>query len=250
MKVLMFNDHEAMSRYAAKVFTEQLQAKPNSVLGLATGSTPIELYQYLIDAYQAGQISFKDVTVFNLDEYLGIDADHPESYARFMREKLFDAVDMDLSKAHIPNGMTTDPDQEGRNYEASMKAAGGIDLQVLGLGVNSHIGFNEPDDELFNNTHATPLTPSTREANARFFGSIDSVPTHAVTMGVGSIMRSRRIILLASGEHKAEAIQKTVDGMITTQAPSSLLQLHPNALILIDKAAGALLKSDSYEVVE
>lgn len=249
MNVLMFKDHEAMSRYAAKLFIDQLQTDPQSVLGLATGSTPIELYQALIRANKSGEITFKAVTTFNLDEYLGVAADHPESYARFMREHLFDAIDIDQANTHIPSGLAIDPVKEGADYDEKIRQAGGIDLQVLGLGGNAHVGFNEPAESLSNQTHATPLTQDTREANARFFGSIEEVPTEAITMGMGSIMRAKKIILMASGQAKAKAIQQTVEGPITTQAPSSLLQLHPDVTVLIDEAAGSNLKETSYEIL-
>lgn len=249
MKVLMFKDHDSLSRYAAQVFIDQLKANPHSVLGLATGSTPIELYQELIQANQSGEISFKDVITFNLDEYLGLPADHPESYARFMQENLFDGIDIDPANTHVPDGMAADPVLEGETYEDKISQSGGIDLQVLGLGGNAHIGFNEPDDTLSYHTHATPLTEETRQANARFFDSIDEVPSDAITMGMGSIMRAKKILLLASGEHKAEAIFQTVEGPITTQAPSSLLQLHHDVTVLIDEAAASKLNETSYEIL-
>ena len=248
MKVIMFQDHTTLSHYAASQFIQQLRDKPDSVLGLATGSTPIEMYQQLIAAHQSGLISFQPVTAFNLDEYLGLAADHPESYARFMRQQLFDQVDIDPANTFIPDGLAADPIQAGLDYDEKIRAAGGIDLQVLGLGTNGHIGFNEPDDHLVRQTHVTPLTQATREANARFFDSIDEVPGQAITMGLGSIMQAKRIILMASGQAKAEAILATVEGPVTTQVPASLLQLHPDVTVLIDQAAGALLNETSYEI--
>ena len=248
MKVYLFKDHADTSEYAAKVLIDQLKTRPNLVLGLATGSTPIELYQLLIKAFQDHEISFQDVITFNLDEYLGIPADHPQSYARFMHEQLFSSIDIRKHSVHIPDGTSQDPDQVGRAYEEAIRQAGGIDLQILGLGNNGHIGFNEPDEELQNYTHATHLTQETRQANARFFGSIEDVPTDAITMGMGTILRAGKIVLLASGEHKADAVQKTVEGGISTRIPASLLQLHPDVLVLVDRAAGSKLNPDSYEV--
>lgn len=249
MKVLMFKDHDEASHYAAQLVINQLKEKPDSVLGLATGSTPIELYDHLIDAVKAGEISFKEVSTFNLDEYLGIEADHPESFATFMQEELFKSVDMNPERIHIPKGMAEDPEAESQAYERELIEKGPINLQILGLGSNAHIGFNEPGEILSNKTHMTRLSEKTREDNARFFHSLEDVPTHAITMGIGSIMRAEKIILLASGQAKADAIQKTVEGPITTQVPASMLQLHPEVLLLVDQAAGSTLEETSYEII-
>lgn len=249
MKVLRFADHTQLSRYAADLVIDQLRAKHDTVLGLATGATPIDLYARLIDSYNADEVSFKDVTVFNLDEYLGLEEGHPESYKQFMKDKLFSGIDINLEKTFIPSAHPADADQEGRDYEKKIRESGGIDLQILGLGTNGHIGFNEPEAELHRDAHHVQLTDKTRQDNSRYFESLDQVPTAAITMGVGTIMSSRLIVLMASGPAKAEAIQKTIEGNITTQVPASLLQLHPNVVVLIDEAAAALLKESSYEII-
>ena len=247
MKVYRFTDRNHLSRYAADLIIEQIIQKPDSVLGLATGSTPMDLYARLIDSYHAGEISFQTISAFNLDEYIGLEADHPQSYRRFMRDNLFDAIDILPENTFIPDGQSKEPLQTAQAYDQLIQQSGGIDLQLLGLGTNGHVGFNEPADELMYHTHHVMLDDSTRQANARFFESLDQVPVSALTMGIGSIMSAKRILVLALGENKADAVQRTVEGNITTQTPASLLQLHPNVIVLVDEAAAERLHESSYE---
>lgn len=245
MKVYVFKDHTALSRYAAERVIEQVKQKPTSNLGLATGSTPMELYSMLVAATQAGEVSFKAVRTYNLDEYLGLGADHHQSYAYFMQKNLFDGIDILPENTHVPVGVD-DISQAAVSYEALLRDSGGIDLQILGLGANGHIGFNEPGPELSNQTFKVTLDEVTRIDNARFFNHLDEVPREAITMGVGSIMRAEKILLMASGSGKADAIYKTVAGPITTQVPASLLQLHRDITVLLDEAAAAQLDPQFY----
>ncbi len=240
MEIIVTKNYDEMSKVAADIFKEHLEKQPKTVLGLATGSTPIGMYEKLVEYHKAG-LDFSQVTSFNLDEYIGLAGDHPASYRYFMEEQLFGLVNINPENIFIPNGAAEDPEAESQAYEERLKAAGGIDLQVLGIGTNGHIGFNEPGTPFNTTTHVVELTSSTREANARFFDSIDEVPTHAISMGIKSIMKARRIILLASGESKAEAIAQAVKGPITPDLPASVLQLHPNVQFIIDEAAGRLL---------
>ncbi|MGI6149044.1 MAG: glucosamine-6-phosphate deaminase [Firmicutes bacterium] len=240
MQVLVTKDYAAMSRAAADIFKEHLKNHPQTVLGLATGSTPLGMYEWLIKYHQDG-LDFSQVTTFNLDEYIGLAGDHPASYRYFMEEHLFGHVNVPKERIFIPNGMAEDPEAECRAYDELIRKLGGIDLQVLGIGVNGHIGFNEPGTPFEATTHVAELTASTREANARFFASIDEVPTHAISMGIKSIMHARRIVLLANGEHKAEAVAAAVKGPVTPDLPASVLQLHPDVTFVVDEAAGRLL---------
>lgn len=249
MKVYVFKNLEELNKKAASIFIEAIRENPKLTLGLATGSSPEGLYKELVESYQRKEISFKEISTFNLDEYLGLSPDHEESYLHYMKENLFDHVDLKEENIHMPNPFALDPEEECKNYEKAMKALGGIDLQLLGIGSNAHIGFNEPGEKLYNNTHITPLKEETRRANARFFNSLDEVPTHAITMGVGSIMRAKKIVLISFGEKKAKAIKDTIEGPITTEVPSSLLQLHGDVTILLDEASAKDLKEKSYELI-
>ncbi|MBQ3082116.1 MAG: glucosamine-6-phosphate deaminase [Clostridia bacterium] len=238
MKVIVCENYEQMSEEGAKVIAAQLKAKPDSILGLATGSTPVGMYQCLQKMNKAGEISFKDVTSYNLDEYYPLAPTHDQSYRYFMNFNLFDHVDIDKNRTHVPNGLAKDPAEEGKAYDAAVAAAGGIDLQVLGLGQNGHIGFNEPEDELYAGTHLTDLTDNTIEANARFFASKDDVPTQAITMGLATIMQAKQILVLASGANKHDVVKKMVsDDRITTQVPCTVLKAHKDVILICDKAA-------------
>ncbi|HHT72348.1 MAG TPA: glucosamine-6-phosphate deaminase [Firmicutes bacterium] len=240
MEIIITKNYEEVSKKAADIYKEHMEKQPQTVLGFATGSTPLGMYEWLIKYHEAG-LDFSKVTTFNLDEYIGLAGDHPASYRYFMEEHLFGKVNVPKGSIHVPNGMAENPDEECQAYEERIRKAGGIDLQVLGIGINGHIGFNEPGTPFNTLTHVAELTESTREANARFFSSMDEVPTHAISMGIKSIMHARRIILLANGEHKAEAVAAAVKGPITPELPASVLQLHPNVQFIIDEAAGRLL---------
>ena len=237
MKVIVCNNYEEISAEGAKLIADQLKAKSNSILGLATGSTPVGMYQKLIEMNKNGEIDFSNVTSFNLDEYYPISPENPQSYRYFMEENLFSKVNIDKAKTHVPSGNCEDVIKECEAYDAAIDAAGGIDLQVLGIGQNGHIGFNEPEDALYCNTHLTPLTESTIQANSRFFDSADDVPTHAVTMGIKSITKARTILLLASGKSKHDAVTALLNDRITTACPATLLKLHPNVYLICDKDA-------------
>lgn len=242
MKIVKVKDYQAMSKWVGKQVIERVKSIRQPILGLATGSTPEGLYRYLIEANKNGDVSFENVTTFNLDEYIGLDADDPNSYQYFMKEKLFDQIDIDPNHTHLPNGMATDIEQECSDYEALIKKTGVIDLQILGLGVNGHIAFNEPGTSFASRTKRTDLVAETIEANSRFFENKADVPTQAITMGIETIMESKEIILLASGENKAEAIRQLVEGEVTEDFPASILQKHPQVTIVIDEAAASLLK--------
>lgn len=241
MEVVICDSYEDMSRRAADVFAAQIQEEPESILGLATGSTPIGLYADLVKDYQDGIIDFSKIQTFNLDEYRGLDPEHDQSYRYFMQKNLFDHVNIDPAATHVPDGANPDADAACAAYEEAIDIAGGIDLQLLGLGHNGHIGFNEPCDEFPVGTHLVELTESTIQANSRLFDSIDEVPREAYTMGIGTIMKARGIVLVASGEDKAKIVREVVLGPVKPEVPASVLQLHPNVTVFVDAAAGALL---------
>lgn len=242
MKIVKVSDYQEMSEWAGKQVIEKVKSVRQPILGLATGSTPEGLYRYLIEANKNHDVSFENVTTFNLDEYIGLDRDDPNSYQYFMKEKLFDQIDIDPNRTHLPNGVAADIEQECLDYEALIKKTGVIDLQILGLGVNGHIAFNEPGTSFTSRTQRTDLVEETIEANARFFENKADVPTQAITMGIETIMESKEIILLASGENKAEAVKRLVEGEVTEDFPASILQKHPHVTIVIDEAAASLLK--------
>ena len=208
------------------------------VLGLATGSTPETLYKEMT----ASDVDFTEMTSVNLDEYVGLAGDHPQSYRYFMNDNLFNHINIDKSRTFVPNGLAEDIAEEGRNYDKKIDELGGTDIQLLGIGNNGHIAFNEPDQDLVAGTHLTGLTQSTIEANARFFDSIDEVPKTAITMGLGQIMKAKKILLVASGESKAEAIKGVLSGKITTSNPATMLQMHRDVVVIIDEAAAKLVK--------
>ncbi|GGO03502.1 glucosamine-6-phosphate deaminase [Saccharibacillus kuerlensis] len=241
MNLLTFRSEEDLNRAGAGLIASLLQSNPRSVLGLATGSTPIGIYAELVKLYESGSVSFAKARSYNLDEYVGLSGSHPASYRCFMNTHLFDRVDIDPANTHVPNGLAKDLEQECAYYDAMIEDDR-IDLQLLGLGHNGHIGFNEPDDELIPGTHAATLQQQTREANARFFNSQDDVPKQAITMGVAGIMKAAQIMLVVRGAAKADIARQALTGPITTQCPASLLQLHPNLVVLMDEAAGAWAK--------
>ena len=235
MKKIVCDTYEDVCRYAADMYASQLKDKPESVLGLATGSTPIGLYNELVRRYNLGELDFSKAESFNLDEYYPIDPAHPQSYDYFMRENLFDKIN--LSKFQIPNGGASDPVAECIRYDVEIDKAGGIDLMLLGIGLNGHIGFNEPAVSYPVGTYLVNLTESSIVANSRFFGPDEHQPTTALTMGIGHIFRSKKILLLISGAAKADITRKLFEGIIHTDIPACLLLLHPNVTVIIDKAA-------------
>ena len=241
VKIIITDTYEEMSRAAADVIAECVAEKPDCVLGLATGSTPIGLYACLVEDNAAGKISFKDVQTFNLDEYRGLDPKHHQSYRYFMQDNLFDHVDIAPENTHVPNGFNPDAEAACGEYEAAIEASGGLDLQLLGLGHNGHIGFNEPADHFPVTTNCVQLTESTINANSRLFDSVDEVPREAYTMGIGTIMKAKKILVVANGEGKAEIVKKAFFGPVVPQVPASVLQLHPDVTVIVDAAAGALL---------
>ena len=242
MRIYREKDYDAMSRRAATIIAAQIVAKPDCVLGLATGSSPVGTYKNLVAWNKQGDISFKEVRSVNLDEYYGLSGDHDQSYRYFMQTNLFDHVDIVPENTKVPNGLAQDPAAEGERYEALVASLGYADLQLLGMGRNGHIGFNEPCGEFPLITHLVDLTESTIEANARFFASADDVPKQALSMGIGTIMKARKILVVVSGEDKADAVAKAVQGPITPEVPASILQLHPDVTIVGDEAALSGLK--------
>ena len=237
MKIYPEKDYAAMSRRAANIIAAEIHKNPACVLGLATGSTPVGTYQQLIEMYKAGDISFKEVTTVNLDEYKGLSGDHDQSYRYFMNDNLFNHVDIDKDFTFVPNGLAEDAEAECAEYDEIVEALGYADLQRLGIGHNGHIGFNEPDSVFTKATHVVDLTDSTIDANTRFFANRDEVPRQALTMGMGCIMNAARVLLIASGAGKADAVYNTVCGPIDPKCPASILQLHPDVVIVGDEAA-------------
>ncbi|MDR0490552.1 MAG: glucosamine-6-phosphate deaminase [Oscillospiraceae bacterium] len=235
MKKIVYDGYDEMSRAAADILAGQLKRKPESVLGLATGSTPLGLYDELVKRYRAGEIDFSKARSFNLDEYYPIKRDHPQSYNSYMRDKLLSKVNFLSSR--LFDGETADPQCECAKYDREIEAAGGIDLQLLGLGLNGHIGFNEPAESYSVSTHLVELTESTLAANSRFFSGSDSQPTSVLTMGLGAIFSAKSILLLISGKNKAPIVKRLFDGGIHTDVPACLLLLHPNVTVLIDRDA-------------
>ncbi|MFD1067123.1 glucosamine-6-phosphate deaminase [Oceanobacillus locisalsi] len=237
MNIIQAKDYKEMGQIAAKKIMEQVNAKPESVLGLATGSTPEGLYEEIIQAHKDDNVSFKDVTTFNLDEYVGLDKDNHQSYYYYMHHLLFNHIDINGGQVNLPNGDALDLQEECNRYEKAIKQADGIDIQILGIGLNGHIGFNEPGTPFSMQTHIVDLDESTRQANARFFDSIDDVPLQAITMGIDTIMQSKQIILIVSGLQKAEALKQLVNGPVTEDFPASILQKHANVTIIADQDA-------------
>lgn len=240
MKIIKVKNYEELSRTAATIIAGTILSKPDCILGLATGSSPVGTYDQLAAMYEDGILDFSHVKSVNLDEYVGLDGSNDQSYRYFMNKNLFEKVDIRMEATHVPSGAVKS-DEEAEQYDAEIKAAGGIDLQLLGIGNNGHIGFNEPLTPFTSMTHIVKLTDSTREANKRFFASIDDVPTHAVTMGIHTVMQAKSIILMAFGEGKAEIIKKTVEGRPEIAVPASLLQLHEDVELYLDEAAASKL---------
>jgi len=241
MKVIIVEDYKEMSKIAAQMIKETVVEKPEAVLGLATGSTPEGLYSELIDMNKKGEVDFSNVTTVNLDEYIGLDGNNTQSYRYFMNNKLFNHININKEKTFVPNGMAENIEEEGRNYDKKIDELGGIDVQILGIGVNGHIAFNEPDDILIAGTHKTKLTQSTIEANSRFFDTIEEVPTEAITMGLGQILKSKKIILLVKGTNKADVVRELLQGVITTQNPSTMLNMHRDVIVIMEKEVHELI---------
>lgn len=226
-----------MSKRAAKLVAAQVLLNPQSVLGLATGSTPVGMYNELISMYRAGELDFSQVKTFNLDEYYPIKRDNEQSYFKFMYKNLFSKINIDLYNIHFPDGETDNPVSECENYEKLIAQSGGIDLQILGIGQNGHIGFNEPDVNLNPYTHLTNLTENTIKANSRFFEAYDEVPRKALTMGIATILRAKKIILLASGFNKSRVVSELIKDGINTSVPATMLKAHPDAILICDRDA-------------
>lgn len=237
MRIIKAKDYQEMSRMAANIISAQVIMKPDCVLGLATGSTPIGTYEQLIEWYKKGDLDFSDVTSVNLDEYKGLPADNDQSYRYFMKEHLFNHVNIDQSRTYVPNGMEPDADKACSEYNSIIAQVGGIDLQLLGLGHNGHIGFNEPDTSFAKETHCVDLTQSTIDANTRFFASKDMVPKQAYTMGIKTIMQARKVVVVVSGTDKADIVKEAFLGPVTPQVPASILQLHNDVVLVADEAA-------------
>lgn len=241
MEVKVFATYEEMSRHAARMIAERIKAKPNLVLGLATGSTPVGTYQELIRLHKEEGLDFSQVRSFNLDEYLGIAGDHDQSYRYFMNTNLFDHINIDKANTRVPDGTAADPAASCRQYEEDIKAGGGIDFQVLGVGGNGHVAFNEPGSSRDSRTRVVDLDEETIKANSRFFDSVDDVPKQAISMGMATIMETKEVILLANKAGKADAIVKTIEGPVTEEVPASLLQEHPNVTFMVEKEAAGKL---------
>ena len=242
MRIYAAKDYKDMSRKAANLISAQVILKPEAVLGLATGSTPVGAYEQLRAWYEQGDLDFSAVHSVNLDEYKGLSGEHDQSYRYFMNHNLFDHVNIDKENTNVPNGLARDPEAECARYDGLIRELGGIDLQLLGIGGNGRIGFNEPGEVFEKGTHVVTLTEETRRSNARFFSSIDEVPTHALTMGIGGIMSAKKVLLLASGEAKAQALYDSCLGPVTPAVQASVLQLHGDAVIIADEAALGMIR--------
>lgn len=240
LKIVSARDYDDMSRKAANIISAQVILKPDTVLGLATGSTPIGAYHQLIDWYKKGDVDFSQVRTYNLDEYRGLSHDDPQSYHYFMRDNFFDHINIDLNNTHVPDGANPDAEAACAEYDKMVADAGYPDLQLLGIGNNGHIGFNEPDDHFSKGTHCVDLTESTIKANSRLFEREEDVPRQAYTMGVQTIMYARMILVVANGAAKAQAVYDMCFGPVTPQCPASILQLHPNVVLVADKEALSL----------
>ncbi len=246
MEVIIKENDEEMSKEAAQIIRDAIHLKPNLVLGLATGSTPIGTYKELIRMHKAGELDFSKVVTFNLDEYVGLPPTHDQSYHHFMHEKLFNHINISPANVHVPSGVARDFGSYCQWYEDEIAKAGGVDVQVLGIGSDGHIGFNEPGSSLASRTSIVTLTEETIRDNSRFFESMEDVPRFAITMGVGTIMEAGLCLLLANGEKKADPVAALVEGPITSQVTASALQMHPNATVIIDEAAASKLKRVDY----
>ena len=241
MRIIRAKDYADMSRKAANIIAAQVILKPDCVLGLATGSTPIGTYKELIKGYENGDLDFSLVKTANLDEYRGLEKSNDQSYDYFMKANLFNHININFDNLNIPNGENPDADAECKRYEEVVKALGGQDLQLLGMGHNGHIGFNEPADEFVKETHCVDLQESTIQANKRFFEKVEDVPTQAYTMGINTIMQAKMILVIVSGADKAEIVKKAFFGPVTPQVPASISQMHPNVVVVVDEAAASLI---------
>ena len=237
MRIIEAENYKDMSRKAANIISAQMILKPDCVLGLATGSTPIGIYEQLVEWYKKGDLDFSKISTVNLDEYKGLDRENDQSYYYFMHQHLFNHVNVRPECTHVPNGMEPDSEKECKRYEALVDSLGGADLQLLGLGHNGHIGFNEPAPVFEKATHCVDLTESTIEANKRFFASVDEVPKQAYTMGIGTIMKAKKVLVVVSGEDKAEIVAEAFSGEVTPEVPASILQMHQDVTVVADKAA-------------
>ncbi|AGF58573.1 glucosamine-6-phosphate deaminase [Clostridium saccharoperbutylacetonicum] len=244
MKLIVVENYEEMSRVAADKIKAVVNENPNAILGLATGSTPVGTYKELIEMNKNNEIDFSQIKTVNLDEYIGLGEKDPQSYRYFMNENLFNHINIKKENTFVPNGLAKDIEEEAKNYDMKIDELGGIDIQILGIGSNGHIAFNEPADALTSGTHLTQLTESTIAANSRFFNSIDEVPKTALTMGVGQIMKSKRILLLANGDSKADAVKEIFSGKITSKNPATMLQMHKDVTVIVDKKVGELIKNN------
>ena len=242
MKIYKAKDYKDMSRKAANIISAQVIRKPNCVLGLATGSTPIGTYDQLVEWYNKGDLDFSEVTTVNLDEYKGLPRTNDQSYYYFMHQHLFDRVNIDPERTNVPNGMEPDAEKECGRYEELIRSLGGVDLQLLGLGHNGHIGFNEPGEAFEKETHCVDLTESTIEANKRFFASADDVPKQAYTMGIKTIMQAKKILIVVNGENKADIVERAFFGPVTPEVPASILQLHNDVTLVGDEEALAKIE--------
>lgn len=241
MRIIETSDYQEMSRKAANIISAQVIIKPNCVLGLATGSSPLGTYKQLIEWYNKGDIDFSQVKTINLDEYKGLSKDNPQSYYYFMYENFFKSINIELKNVNIPDGLEEDTEKECRRYDQVISSLGGADLQLLGLGNNGHIGFNEPDGDFKRTTHCVELTQSTIDANARFFDRTEDIPRYAYTMGIGNIMEAEKIVVIVSGEGKARILKEVIEGPILPSVQASILQLHKDVTIVADQAALSLL---------
>ena len=242
MIIYRAKDYNDLSRKAANIISAQVIMKPNCVLGLATGSSPEGMYAQLVDWYNKGDLDFAKIKSVNLDEYRGLSRENEQSYYYFMHKHLFDKVNIDVNNTYLPNGLAEDPEEECRRYDALIESLGGVDLQLLGMGHNGHIGFNEPGDHYDKGTHCVDLQQSTIEANKRFFASEDEVPRQAYTMGIGRIMKAKKILVIVSGAEKAEILKEALYGPITPQVPASVLQMHSDVIVIADEAALSAIK--------
>ncbi len=248
MEVIILKDQKEAAQLGAKIISDLLRAKPELTLGLATGSTSLSLYKELIQLHQKTGLDFSKVTTFNLDEYVGLPSKHPSSYYHYMWENFFQHVNISEYRVHIPDGLAPDIPAFCKQYEASIMAAGGIEIQILGIGSDGHIGFNEPSSSPTSRTRIKTLTRQTINNNKKFFNTAGKVPRHVITMGIGTIMEAEKIILFAYGESKADAIKQTIEGPITSMVPASILQLHPKSILIIDDSAASRLdKADYYK---
>jgi len=248
MDVVICRSYEEASKAAAQVVAEVVRRKPAAVLGFATGSTPLGLYRELVRMHREEGLDFSQVTTFNLDEYVGLPPEHPQSYHTFMDENLFNHINVSRKRVHIPLGTSNDPEAFCKGYERQIAECGGIDLQILGLGSDGHIAFNEPGSSLSSRTRLVRLAPQTIDDNSRFFDRKEDVPVHAISMGVGTILEARRLLMLVGGRKKAKALAAAIEGPVTSECPASALQRHPDVIVLVDEeAAGDLKNRDAYK---